>query len=420
MPFISDDLDDADAAPASHLLDSTMFWGRGGRGVVPYLLAKRDFLREEVGWRHTIVAPGSEVSVADRVDCGGLPLPGSGCRLPLRRRAIARLIEQQAPDLIEAGDPSPLGWASLDAAQRLGVPAVAFCHRNPADLALRLTGSAQPRRGLLTRAVGAYLRRLYSEFDMVLAPSDSMARELRDLGVTRVQRQPLGIDSALFHPSRRDPAWRDGLGIAPQTRVLVYAGRFSADKRLPLLADAVRKLGPDHALVAIGDGPHPPRGRQVWLLPAESRPARLARALASADAFVHAGESEVFGATALQAMACGTPVVLRAAGALPELLDGGGGLAVRSNRLDPWLEAITAVFAAGREHWTHAARARAVEHDWQNVLPSLVRRYRFVLDALPNAATDARLSFAEVTQPAILWHQPIAAKLPAAPRSETR
>ena len=402
---------EADDVPAPHLVDATMYWSRSGGGVRRYLLAKRDWLTEEAGWRHTIVAPANdEEDLDDHVDCGGLPLPGSGgYRLPLRRRATSRLIERQAPDLIEVGDPFRLAWAGLDAAQRLGVPSVAFCHSNIAALAARLAGGSRSRDSWARRLAGAYLKRVYGSFDMVLAASDSMVRELREHGVTRAQRQSLGVDCAAFHPARRDPSWRSELGVAHDTRLLLYAGRFAPEKNLPALAAAVRRLGSRYLLVAIGHGPAPPRGRQVLVLPHESDPLRLARALASADAFVHAGDEETFGLAALEAMACGTPVVLRAAGALPELIDGGAGVPVRSNRIDDWAEAITASFAAGRDSWSKAGRARALEHDWGVVMPALQLRYQRLLDGAPLGVRHHRFAFGEVTQPAVSWHAPIGA-----------
>src|SRR5678810_567777 len=85
-----------------HLLDSTMFWSAAGGGVRRYLLTKRTWLARENGWQHSIVAPG--VRGPGFVDCGGWPLPLSGgYRLPLDRKALARLIAARQPDLIEAG-----------------------------------------------------------------------------------------------------------------------------------------------------------------------------------------------------------------------------------------------------------------------------------------------------------------------------
>jgi len=214
----------------------------------------------------------------------------------------------------------------------------------------------------------------------VLAPSRSMQRVLQELGLAQVQQQPLGVDSATFHPARRDPAWRRGLGLAADDRVLLYAGRFAPEKHLPLLAAAVRRLGPRYRLVAIGGGPVPPRGAQVLVLPYEPHARRLARSVASSDAFVHAGDQETFGLGVLEAMACGTPVVVRAAAGLAELVEGGAGIGVESAHEEDWAAAIAAVFAAG-DHAARVrrARARAEAHDWQCVLPALLQHYQRLL-----------------------------------------
>ena len=368
------------AAPTPHLLDCTMFWSASGGGVRRYLATKRAWFTAEPQWRHTILAPGARGP--GNVDCGGVPLPFSGgYRVPLDRPALARLIERREPDLIEAGDPYRLAWAALDASQRLGVPAVAFCHSNLLALAAQCVGGGDGRaaRGA-RRAAGRYLAHVYRGFDLVLAPSRSMQRTLEELGLTQVQQQPLGVDGATFHPSRRDEQWRAALGLEPGQRVLLYAGRFAPEKHLQLLAAAVRRLGPRYLLLAVGHGPTPPRGAQVRRLPFEPRASRLARMMASVDGFVHAGDQETFGLGVLEAMACGTPVAVRAAAGLAELVEDGAGIGVASDRVDDWAQAIAALCeASGRERRVQAALARAEAHDWQRVLPALLARYQRLL-----------------------------------------
>jgi len=119
----------AHARASVHVLDATMFWSATGGGVRRYLRVKHAWICGQVGWRHSIAAP-----VVDSPDMALLPawpLPGSGgYRLPVRRRRLARRLEELQPDIIEAGDPYRLAWAVLDAAQHLQIPAVAYCHSN--------------------------------------------------------------------------------------------------------------------------------------------------------------------------------------------------------------------------------------------------------------------------------------------------
>lgn len=390
-PPARDDDDDA----GCHVVDTTMFWSPTGGGVQRYLKVKHGWLARLQGWHHTVFAPGARGWGFE--DAGGLPLPGlGGYRLPLDRRAAARRIERLEPDLIEAGDPLRLGWASLDAGQRLGVPVVAFCHSNVMEMAARLVGGPAWVRAGVRRTVGAYIGRMYRDFDLVLAPSRSMAEQLRALDLDNIEQQPLGVDTGVFHPSRRDPALRAELGIPEDVRLLLFVGRFAPEKNLPLLAEAVRRLGKPYLLLAVGEGPLPPHGARVRRLPYEPRPAQLARLMASADAFVHAGDQESFGLAPLEAMACGTPVVVRQAAGLAELAEGGAALAVDSDKPAAWAEAIAALFAANTGPWRQQGRACAERHDWEQVLPQLLNRYRRLLHG-------SRLTGEEATMPALHW-----------------
>jgi alpha-1,6-mannosyltransferase len=360
-----------------HVVDTTMFWSATGGGVRRYLLTKHEWLARRAGWRHTIAVPGGDAGPG-RAVLPSLPLPGSGgYRLPLRRRAIARVLRDLRPELIEAGDPYRVAWGALDAARALAIPAVATCHSNLEAMA-RLAGGAR-LGSRLARLARRYLRHLYARFDLVLAPSRSMRNHLLEWGVERVVLQPLGVDGTTFHPGRAQPDWRAALGLPADARVLVYAGRFAAEKHLDVLADAVDRLGPPHVLLAIGAGPMPPAGERVRVLPFIADPARLASILAGASAFVHAGDQETFGLSALEAMACGTPVVVRKAEGLAELAEGGAGVAVERGDGAAFAEAIAALLAGDREEQRRAARARAEASDWDRVLPGLLEHYRRLL-----------------------------------------
>ena len=369
-----------------HLLDATMFWGPAG-GVRRVVGAKHAALGA-MCWKHTIVAPGAEAE-ADTLDCGGLRLPGAcGYRIVLHPWLAARMIERCTPDIVEAADPYALGRAALHAARRLRVPAVAFCHSHVPSLLLRFTQQlggehfAVARRS--DRAARQWLRRLYERFDLVLAPSYWVAEDLRASGLPQVIHQPLGVDCRVFSPMRRDLAWREtllrDLGLEPDTHLLVYCGRFAPEKNLATLAAAVQRLGRGYALVAMGAGPAPPRGERVRLLPIEQDAANVARLMASADVFVHAGDRETFGLAVLEAMACGTPVVGSSARGGGELLRDAG---VTVDTLDAgrWAEAIHAQVHSPAPALAVRAKQRALQHDWPRVLRGWMGRYASMVHA---------------------------------------
>ena len=371
--------------PASgpHLLDVSAFCGQvGGRRNV---MAARHAALSGLGWRHTVMAPGAHGP--GHIDCGGMQLPWSdGYRMPLRRQQLAQLMQAAQPDLIEVSDPYTLAWAALLAGQRLQVPTIAFCHSNLPALAARLIGGSRglgTRRGLwAARRAQAYLADLYSRFDLVLAPSMGMVRRLQQWGLRQVQHQPLGVDCKTFNPLAAHPSMRrqikQHLGVPADTQLLLYSGRFTPEKNLDMLADAVRMLGPGHLLVAVGAGPCPPRGVRVRVLPPIADSGRLARLLANADLYVHAGNQETFGLGAMEAMACGLPVLLSDSDGLGELAEAGG-LSVAGRRPRDWADAMSDALSANLSTLRTTALAHAREHDWWRVHGQMVRRYQQVL-----------------------------------------
>ena len=357
-----------------------MFWSPTGGGVRRYVQTKHEWLAARPGIRHTIAVPQVAGSAADSATLPSIALPASGgYRLPLDRAAIARVLVSLRPDLVEVGDPYRVAWGALDAARTLGIPAVAYCHSNLEALA-RLAGGALlgPASARLARR---YMRHLYSNFDLVLAPSRAMAGHLETAGVARVAVQPLGVDTTAFHPDRANASWRTGLGLGDSARLLVYAGRFAAEKHLDVLSAAVARLGAPYHLVAVGAGPRPPRGDRVHVLPFVAGAAGLAEVLASADLFVHAGDQETFGLSVLEAFACGTPAVVRGADGLAELVDAGTGIAVDDGSANAFAAAIAMMFDRDPRSFAAAARARAEASDWQHVLPSLLERYRGLIES---------------------------------------
>ena len=296
-----------------------------------------------------------------------------GYRTPLTVGAPARLLRAARPDLIEAGDAGHCAWAALRLQQH-GVPAVAFYHSDLVNLLARRFGRAG------ARVARRYLAHLYRQFDLVLAPSRLMVRRLDELGIDGALHQSLGVDSAIFHPHRRSSTLRERLGLARATRLLVCAGRCTAEKKIGLLIDAVHRLGPPYHLLLVGAGAALPPSSRITCLPFERDQRRLARLLASCDVLVHPGDCETFGLIVLEAMACALPVVASDGGGVAELVDCHSGILARPDSAASLADAIAAVYQADLAGMGAAARGRAQDlYDWQHVLPQLLERYGAVL-----------------------------------------
>lgn len=368
---------------ATHVVDITLFFTPTSGGVRRYLLAKHDWCRRSGRLDHTLVVPGPHTGGlrGEVVSVRGPRLPfGGGYRVPVRMAEVAATLARLEPDLVEAGDPFQLAWQSRRVARSRHIPAVAFCHSNLVALASSRFGSAGGR------AASAYLRNVYSGFDLVLAPSQHVAGVLDEAGVQDVMVQPLGVDLDVMNPALRRPDLRRTLGIAEGAKLLVFAGRTSAEKRVCDLLEAAAWLGPRFHLLLVGDTRAAWRRDNVTTLAYRRDPADLATILASCDAFVHAGDQETFGLVALEAMACGLPVIAARAGSFVELVDDTVGGTFRPHDPMDLVRAVGDLFERDQGAVGAAARRRAQRYAWDHVFSQLASRYARLLGHSPALA----------------------------------
>ncbi len=304
-----------------------------------------------------------------------VPFTG-GYRALLPRRRLAALLAELAPDRLEVSDRTTLRWTGRWAREH-GVPAVMVSHESltgllslPADV----SGMSRWRSRLLsntaTGIADALNRRSARDYERIVCTTRWAAAEFERIGAPNLTRIPLGVDLELFSPERYSDTARDGYA-APEQTLLVHCGRLSVEKKphrsLAALA-GLRARGADAVLVVAGDGPL--RARLERMARHRSLPVRfagfvtdpkhLATLLACADAVIAPGPVETFGLAALEALACGTPVVVSADSALPEVI-GAAGVAVHG---DDFADGVRELLSRDPAARRAAARTRAEEFGW--------------------------------------------------------
>ncbi|MET0415244.1 MAG: glycosyltransferase [Actinoplanes sp.] len=357
---------------------------------------------QRAGHEAVLIVPGQERS--DRMTSQGriitlpsAPLPRTGgYRVMTGRAELTRLLDELEPDRIEVSDRTTLRWTGGWARQR-GVGSMMVSHESLAGL-LGVWG--MPKRD---RVADKFNRRTAEYFDQIVCTTAFAAAEFRRIGVPNLVEVPLGVDLEEFHPSRADAAVRERYA-RPDELLAVFCSRLSAAKRPELAVDAVAALRNDKVpavLAVAGDGTR----RAALAYRAARLPVRfaghiadrsaVAALLASADVVLAPGPVETFGLAALEALACGTPVVVNASSALPEVV-GEAGVAVAGTG-EAFADGVRALMQRPEAERRATARARAEHFGWPQAVDGFLRAH----GALPEAASIPARRAAAVLRPAV-------------------
>jgi N-acetyl-alpha-D-glucosaminyl L-malate synthase BshA len=202
---------------------------------------------------------------------------------------------------------------------------------------------------------------------------------------------PNFIGSAEYHPPTNGTCRRL---LAPDGhRVLVHVSNFRPVKRVldvvRLFAGVRRRL--PATLVLVGDGPDRDAAQQEvdeLRVSADVRflgkVDRVAEVLRASDLFLLPSTTESFGLAALEAMACGVPVLATRVGGVPEVVvDGETGKLAPVGAVDEMIEHAITILSSPAMHATMGRRAaeRALDFSAERVVPLYEQLYRDVLGA---------------------------------------
>jgi D-inositol-3-phosphate glycosyltransferase len=230
--------------------------------------------------------------------------------------------------------------------------------------------------------------------DAVLASCTVEAEQIATLyGPDRIRIVPLGVDHAFFGPGHR-PQARRALGLPLDGRLLLFVGRIQplkcADAAVETLAELTRRGDEPYHLVVVGgpSGPHGEASLRGLIDLAEARGVRdrvhfvdpqphelLSSYYRAADVCIVPSRSESFGLVALEAAACGTPVVASAVGGLTTLVDHGRtGFLVEDPTPARYAEAVRQVFVEPllSERLSTASVLRARRYTWRAAAGALL------------------------------------------------
>lgn len=212
-------------------------------------------------------------------------------------------------DVVHIATEGPLGFAALEAACKLGIPVTTSFHTNFHSY------SKHYGIGWLKSSVLRYLRHFHNRAVCTMVPTSAMQVALEAEGFERVQVVARGVDTALFSPSKRDPALRANWGVGENDLAVLYVGRLAGEKNPELAARAfagMQRLDPHARMIWVGDGPRRAKLQREYphhIFCGMQTGEDLARHYASADAFIFPSLTETYGNVVPEAMASGLAVL---------------------------------------------------------------------------------------------------------------
>jgi D-inositol-3-phosphate glycosyltransferase len=299
-----------------------------------------------------------------------------------------------------------VGWLARD---RWSVPLIHTAHTlaKVKNEALAAGDRPEPR----ARVIGE--EQVVAEADRLIANTEEEARQLVRLygaDPARTLVVPPGVDLDRFAPGDRTAA-RRAIGIPDDAVVLLFVGRIQPLKAPDVLLHAAAELLADdpalrdrlevHVVGApSGSGLEAPKqleklaatlgiADRVRFHPPQP-PELLADHYRAADVTVVPSHNESFGLVALEAQACGTPVVASAVGGLRTAVrDGVSGVLVDGHDPRDYAAAVRAVLAR-RPLLSAGARRHAGLFSWDRTADALVAAYTSAAEDMSCAPQQAR------------------------------
>ena len=266
--------------------------------------------------------------------------------------------------------PGPVGLTALLAAKMLNLQTSGIYHTDFPQYIRILTEDS-----FLESMTWRYMHWFYGQLDTVFVNSEEYRQSWvkRGFDSAKLKIFPRGLDTDLFHPARREPAFFEKFGARNGDVRLLYVGRISREKDLDLLAAAYRRLrkeGLPLQLFMVGHGPYSDvfaKSLPEAFFTGYLKGTELATAYASADIFVFPSTTDTFGNVILEAQACGLPVVVSDSGGPKELVEHtANGLITKSHDVEDFVHAIRALVtdSALRERMGRSARQSVIDRSW--------------------------------------------------------
>lgn len=294
-----------------------------------------------------------------------------------------KILEDFDPDLVHIATPDILGFKALKWAQEAGKPAVSSFHTHFSSYLKYY------KIGFLVPLLWKYLSWFYNQCEQVYVPSQSMADILKEKPiVSDIKIWARGIDTELFHPSKRDKKWREKFGFKESDIVITYVSRLVWEKNPRLYADVVKRLQKKYEHVRaliVGNGPALTELKKIFpeaVYTGFLKGDELAASYANSDIFFFPSDTETFGNVTLEAMASGLPCVVADATGSKSLVEHSeNGFVIPVEKRDAFYGHLENLISNKnlRDRMGKSSREKSKHYTWNAVNSRLLKFYKEVL-----------------------------------------
>ena len=307
-------------------------WLPNINGVVTSLLNQIKILVQD-GHEVFLFVPKTSENKLEKVPDGitiyefpGVEFPSyPGYRMSLPRN-LRKIMSTQRFDILHSHSPFLQGWNCYMVHHVQKVPMVTTYHTHLAEYVGHIIKGIGEEyvKHVLNGFAWAFTKNQYNRYDIIFTPSRVMKLELEQHGLSPVVELTNPISCVFLEKQEdveiRKKHLRESFKVPPKSRILLYVGRISFEKRIEVLLEAYKNLESKYSdiyLVVVGDGPqlgmYKKKAKNLqlknYIFTGYVQHAHLPIVYQMADVFISPSDTETQGLTFLEAMSQGCPVI---------------------------------------------------------------------------------------------------------------
>ncbi|OKY79062.1 MAG: Glycosyltransferase, RfaG family [Candidatus Methanohalarchaeum thermophilum] len=283
-------------------------------------------------------------------------------------------------DLIHTHSPFSVSFLGAYISRKRNIPRVSTHHTFPEDYIDYLVSKKMLKKSLIY-LYRRWEKRFFNSAEVVTVPSKVIKEEMNKKGVRKIEVLENGVNRDFFKPS--NPVFKEKFG----NKLIGYSGRHSKEKNLSDIINVAKRF-PEYTFLLGGNGPYRSNYKKmasdlenVKLLGFLDRE-KLPSFYSSIDVFVFPSIAETQGLVALEANACGTPVVGADKKALTEtIVDGVNGYKYEPGDIDELEEKIEKVLESKGE-LSQKSKDYIKNHSVKSSIKKLINIYERITEGV--------------------------------------